>query len=236
MGRKGLIRNKLLPTSCLACLLFALMITANVSCRHQTVVIASPYERYDHNRTKKISVEKNSSKTIWILLKDEDYTLLGSENFSKARHNEECVPADNLPVANIVPIFTGVPLPLSSETLPGVQSDRSDLIDFLAAGPYAQAGVERGDVVGDLKDVEIKYKPVLDFLGSVKHLSQNREAIFENLSHLKIKKALEVRDARYRLRFFADVLAFGYEKFWFVLYKLPGKDSYSRLVVVPRKD
>jgi len=92
------------------------------------------------------------------------------------------------------------------------RSDRDDLIDFLAEGPYAQAGVERGETMGDTKSAQMAYAPVLEFLGSRERLSEGRAQVVRRLSGLNIVFADEVVDARYRLRAFADVLAFRYEK------------------------
>ena len=59
--------------------------------------------------------------------------------------------------------------------------------------------------------------------------------MIRQLSNLNVDFAEAVMDSRYRLRAFADVLAFRFEKFWFILYQLPGSNRYSRLVVVPEK-
>jgi hypothetical protein len=66
-------------------------------------------------------------------------------------------------------------------------------------------------------------------------LSGGRVQVVRRLSSPKVVFADEVVDSRYRLRAFADVLAFRFEKFWFILYQLPGNDHYSRLVVVPKR-
>jgi hypothetical protein len=208
-----------------------------VSCTHKVAMIGSPYERYDHNRTQKIviTMRNDTDKTITTSVVDEVYIPSGSAYFPTAQYKERGSEVDNLPVANVVPIFTGVSLPLSSAPAKEGSSDREDIIDFLAEGPYAQAGVLLGETMGDIKSAEITYKPVLDLLGSKEQLTGEREQIIERLSHLDINFADEIIDSRYRLRSFADVLALRYEKFWFILYKLPNNNYYSRLVVVPAK-
>jgi hypothetical protein len=76
---------------------------------------------------------------------------------------------------------------------------------------------------------------VLDFLGAREHLSGGRDQVVRRLSSLNVVFADDVMDSRYRLRAFAGVLAFRFEKFWFILYQLPRNDHYSRLVVVPER-
>jgi hypothetical protein len=89
--------------------------------------------------------------------------------------------------------------------------------------------------MGDTKSTQIAYGSVLDFLGSREDLSGGRVQVVRRLSSPKVVFADEVVDSRYRLRAFADVLAFRFEKFWFILYQLPGNDHYSRLVVVSKR-
>ncbi len=208
-----------------------------VSCAQKVAMIGSPYERYDHNRTQKIviTMHTDTDKTVTKSVVDEVYIPSGSAYFPTAQYKERLSETDNLPAANIVPIFTGVPLPLSSAPAKEGRSDREDIIDFLAEGPYVQAGVQPGETMGDTKSAEITYKPMLDFLGSKEQLSEEREQIIERLSYLNVDLADEIIDSRYRLRSFTDVLALSYEKFWFILYKLPGNSCYSRLVVIPAR-
>jgi hypothetical protein len=207
-----------------------------VGCATAVVVhMGSPYERYDHNRTRAIlmSASTGSAETVSRLLGDEVYRPSGSEYFPSAQYAEKDSSTDILPAANVVPLFTGVSLPLSTVPVKDGRSDRDDLIDFLAEGPYAQAGVQAGETMGDTKSARTAYAPVLDFLGSREHLSEGRAQVVRRLSGLNVVFADEVADSRYRPRAFADVLAFRFEKFWFILYQLPRNNYYSRLVVVP---
>lgn len=208
-----------------------------VGCTTIVVNMGSPYDRYDHNRTRAIltSITTGSAETVTRVLGDETYRPSGSEYFLRAQYAEGDSSTDTLPAANVVPIFTGVSLPLSAVPVKSGRSDREDLIDFLAEGPYAQAGVQPGETMGDTKSTQIAYVPVLDFLGSREHLSGGRTQVVHRLSSLNIVFADDVADSRYRLRAFADVLAFRFEKFWFILYQLPRNDHYSRLVVVPER-
>jgi hypothetical protein len=169
------------------------------------------------------------------VLGDEAYRPSGSEHFPRAKYAESDRSTDTLPAANVVPIFTGVSLPLSTVPVKDGRSDRDDLIDFLTEGPYAQVGVQPGETMGDTKSTQIAYGSVLDFLGSREDLSGGRVQVVRRLSSPKVVFADEVVDSRYRLRAFADVLAFRFEKFWFILYQLPGNDHYSRLVVVSKR-
>ena len=208
-----------------------------VGCSTVVVHMGSPYDRYDHNRTREIlmTATTGSAETVTRVLGDEVYRPSGSEYFPSAQYAENSSSTDTLPAANVVPLFSGVSLPLSSVPVKDGRSDREDLIDFLAEGPYAQVGVQPGETMGDTKSVQIAYASVLDFLGSGEHLSGGRAQVVRRLSSLNVVFADDVMDSRYRLRAFADVLAFRFEKFWFILYQLPRNDHYSRLVVVPER-
>jgi hypothetical protein len=218
---------------------FTIMILG-VSCgpKQRVVIISSPYERYDHNRTKKIIIEfSGTAEEKSFEIKDEDYIPRGSKKFPAAHYTGKISTVDELPVANLVPIFTGVILPLSDDSSVGsARSDREDLIDFMAEGPLAQVGVEPGDMAGDIETTRKLFKPLLDLLDSEEELEGDREQMINRLSSkLDIVIADEIIDSRYRLRAFSDVLGLCYEKFWFVLYKTRRTDYYSRLVVVPAK-
>jgi hypothetical protein len=208
-----------------------------VSCTTIVVHMGSPYDRYDHNRTRGIltPVTIGSEETVTRVLGDEVYRPSGSEYFASAQYAENGSSTDTLPAANIVPLFTGVSLPLSAVPVKDGRSDRDDLIDFLAEGPYAQVGVQPSETMGDTKSAQLAYALVLDFLGSRERLSGGRAQVVRRLSSLNVVFADDVMDSRYRLRAFADVLAFRFEKFWFILYQLPRNDHYSRLVVVPER-
>jgi hypothetical protein len=209
-----------------------------VGCYTTAVVsMGSPYERYDHNRTRAIltPVSLGSEERVTRVLGDEAYRPSGSEHFPRVKYAESDSSTDTLPAANVVPIFTGVSLPLSTAPIKDGRSDRDDLIDFLAEGPYAQVGIQPGETMGDTQSTQMAYASVLDFLGSREGLSGGRAQVVHRLSSLNVVFADEVLDSRYRLRAFADVLAFRFEKFWFILYQLPGNDHYSRLVVVSKR-
>jgi hypothetical protein len=208
-----------------------------VGCTTVVVHMGSPYDRYDHNRTRAIlmTATTGSAETVTRVLGDEVYRPSGSEYFLRAQYAENDSSTDTLPAANVVPLFTGVSLPLSGVPVKDGRSDREDLIDFLAEEPYAQVGVQPGETTGDTKSVQIAYASVLNFLGSGEHLSGGRAQVVRRLSSLNVVFADDVMDSRYRLRAFADVLAFRFEKFWFILYQLPRNDRYSRLVVVPER-
>jgi len=208
-----------------------------VGCTTIVVHMGSPYDRYDHNRTRAIltSITTGSTETITRVLGDEAYRPSGSEYFPRAKYAESDSSTDTLPAANVVPVFTGVSLPLSAVPVKDGRSDRDDLIDFLAEGPYAQVGVQPGETMGDTKSTQIAYASVLEFLGSRERLSGGRVQVVRRLSGINVVFADEVVDSRYRLRAFADVLAFRFGKFWFILYQLPGNAHYSRLVVVPER-
>jgi hypothetical protein len=219
----------------LTLMLLLIFVISGVGCAKR-VVIGSPYERYDHNRTRQIVVlmSEANAKTKEALV-DEVYIPSGSEYFSKAYYQNTREEVDGLPAANVVPIFTGVSLPLSSAPAKNGRSDKEDLLDYLASGPLAQAGVEPPATMGDAATTEIAYKPILELLESREQLSAEKKLLLKKLSASSISPADDVMDSRYRLRSFAEVLGFRHEQFWFILYKLPEKSHYSRLVVVPVK-
>jgi len=212
---------------------FLFLVLFNVCCTPPDVIVGPPYDRYDHNRTRELVVEIYSGESLKLILMDENYAPQGTAGLFKVQRQERNLPLDNLPAANILPVFTGVPLPLDNWAPPGNRSDLGDLIDFLATGRNAHAGVEPRSAQGDLTDTENQYKPILNFLSSKEQLTGNRAIILERLSKIRTEKARKVFDARYKGEAFANVLAFGYKDFWFVLYQVPENDYYSRLVVVP---
>jgi hypothetical protein len=141
-------------------------------CAQRIVAVGSPYERYDHNRTREIVVPYSDDKIVARRITDEAYTPYGTDLFPKAGYEDQPAPdPDGLPVANVVPVFTGTTLPLSSLLLPEGQSDRGDVIDFLAAGPYAKTGVQPAELTGDAQQAEILYAPIPAFLSSKEQLS-----------------------------------------------------------------
>ena len=214
-----------------------LLVTLTFSCIHKSVCVGSPYERYDHNRSRTIvvSLEESGSKMVTRKVVDEVYRPRGSDSFPIAQYSGDARGTDQLPAANVVPVFTGVSLPLSDESVGEVRSDKSDLIDFLSDGPIAQTGVEPSETSGDHKAAEIAYGPILAFLGSQDQLTGDRNQLVAGLSSFDAEVGDEVIDSRYRLRAFTDVLAVKYQQFCFILYKVPGSAYYSRLVVVPGK-
>ena len=228
----GINRLRIRPIAAVTIVLFLF-----IGCTTITVHMGSPYDRYDHNRTRAIlvPVTLGSEEMVTRVLGDEAYRPSGSEYFMRAKYAESDSSTDTLSAANVVPIFTGVSLPLSTVPVKDERSDRDDLIDFLAEGPYAQVGLQPGETMGDTKSTQIAYASVLEFLGSRERLSGGRVQVVRRLSGINVVFADEVVDSRYRLRAFADVLAFRFEKAWFILYQLPGNNHYSRLVVVPER-
>ena len=110
-----------------------------------------PHERYDHNRTRRIvSLAIRQGQPTKVI--EEVYTPGGHDAFPSARYEPSVTASDGLPVAGVVPIFTGVPLPLSTTASDGGRSDHDDLIDFLAEGPDAQRGIAPGDTMGDIRE------------------------------------------------------------------------------------
>ncbi len=258
------IREKYKQRFAVSFVLILLILGIGCKSEPKILKIGSPHNRYDHNRTKKILIklpyervkpildfyapkdkdcepEENQKQSDFMLsiskLENRNYRPMGSKEFPSAQFEGEGNNGfpDKLPAANIVPVFTGVRLPLSDKSAPNNgKSDRADLIDYLSEGPLAHAGIEPKKLTGMSDTIKTTYKDLFDFLGSKEKLTGERSQIIERFSpDLKIEIADEVVDSRYRIRSFSDVLGLRFKEFWFILYKLPGLDYYSRLVVVP---
>src|SRR5262249_43563126 len=139
---------------------------ALVGCYHQPPLVlhmGPPQDRYDHNRTRLIvSPAVREGRPTKVI--EEAYTPGGHTAFPSVRYEPVVAAADGVPVAGMVPVFTGVPLPLSNTASDGGHSDRDDLIDFLAEGPDAQRGIAPGDTMGDIRETEMRYQALLELL------------------------------------------------------------------------
>jgi hypothetical protein len=203
------------------------------NCGKETVVVGSSFDRYDHNRSKSICIISKPGDTLYKgLIADECYSPHGSKSFPRVVFKNDSLGKDGLPSAITVPLFNGIRLPLQTTSTNKEQSDKSDLIDFLSTGPLAQAGVSIPDMSGDAKATEIAYASALDFLSSTNNVEGNRTTVISRLKSSGLKIADEVIESRFRQRAFADILAFKQGDFWFVMYKPPTLNYYSRLVVV----
>lgn len=213
----------------------AVATTSCVSPDANTLIVGSPYERYDHNRTQKLVTAPTQAGTN--IDRVEIYSPFGSALFPRAQL-AGAESSDSLPGANVVPVFTGVPLPLSTAAVASEISDRDDLLNFLARPLHA--GVKRPRGAIDLKGVADAYRPLLEFLESKDDLSGTWQQVIARLRSRRILEfrqrdiARRIRDPRYDLdNSFTEVLAFRVRPFWFVLYRVRGYSHFSRLVVVP---
>ncbi|HEX5050777.1 MAG TPA: hypothetical protein VFZ65_03295 [Planctomycetota bacterium] len=211
---------------------------------HDPVVIGAAQDRYDHNRQTRVlewsyqvRSEDGSPQPRTLnagrLARDEAYTPFALPSVPSARTGEA---ADALPAAHLVPVFTGVPLPLPP-TGGDPTGTRADLVDFLGTGPAAKAGVERPELQGALPDETARrYGAMLELLGSATLLA-NRAAVLAWAEAHGVVHSFDVADSRYQASSFADRVALREGAFWFVLFQLPAANGpplgYSRLVVVP---
>lgn len=211
-------------------------------CTHQpTVHMGAPHDRYDHNRTITMNTwayhkwnggdePKEMTLELDRLTWDEVYSPYGFE--SAPRSAKE---SDGLPSANLIPIYTGVLLPLSAEIKEGDKSDRDDLIDFLGTGPVAHKGIEPPDTTGAISEETAEiYKAMLDLLTDADTLA-SRDAVQKWAKEKGVEWTFSIIDARYLKTSFTDRIALSFGDFWFVLYSPVDRTPYTRLVVVPKK-
>jgi len=227
-GKGGACARRIIPW------VIILAIVASVACRPSVVFIGLPQERYDHNRTIDVVIESGTVAGNPFLLENQLYAPRSSAVFPAVKLKGFPPASDGLPEAVLVPVFTGLLLPLDSR--PGVPQggDREDLLEYLAAGPLAGVGVERPGASGDMALAEREFRPLLDLLGSADALKGSREDVLKRFSAAKIKGCpATVADSRFHPASFAGTLVVRCRQFWFVLFKVPGQAGYSRLVVVP---
>ncbi len=215
-------------------LALAALLFWGAACSRTQVVIGSPDQRYDHNRTREVSIMAGDSAGAAATLEAACFAPYAREGWPSVRVGDCPSPADGLAHAVLVPVFTGVPLPLSSSG-PG-SDDRADLLEFLAAGPLAKAGIERPDATGDLALADREFRPVLDIMASADALRGSPEEVTARLAAIHIKAPrVNIVDSRFSPLSFAHRLAFRVRRFWFILFRAPGQAAYSRLVVVPER-
>ncbi|MHC4943158.1 MAG: hypothetical protein ACYTG7_09090 [Planctomycetota bacterium] len=218
--------------------LLLLLFLASCNSSSPRVCIGPPQDRYDHNRTLFIGqwtykkwTEADEPENMILeldrLAKDAVYTPIGDDSAPRAFLGE-----DGLPAASLVPIYTGVPLPLSKESA-GETSDLEDLIDFLGSGPLAHQGVETPEMAGALPDEQkAKFQAMIDLLASESYLA-DRKRVVAWAKKNKVEWTFDIIDARYPAAAFSDRMAILYEDFWFVLFSPINEESFTRLVVVP---
>lgn len=227
------------------------MCLAVAACGSPTnVFVQAPVARYDHNRTRPLCVVMTDEPAPCVLpaasanpVAEAPKLKFGAESYAPQsvapyhlQYVQGSAPADSLPPAQLVPIYTGVALPLSAARIEGCAmcvSDRQDLTDYLASGPGQLAGVDVPDTQGDVTGTTAKARPLLDLLSRKDVTTLTRAQLEPLLEQLETKRADHVFDSRYPHAAIADLLAFRWDAFWFVLYRFPQKAGFTRLVVVP---
>jgi hypothetical protein len=211
-----------------------LAIVSTVACHQSVVFIGLPQDRYDHNRTIEISIVAKALAAKPFLLANEYYGPRSSDIFPTVSLKELGPAYDGLPDAVMIPVFTGLLLPLDSRPGGRQAGDRRDLLEYLAAGIMAGTGVEAAGVSGDVIQAEREFQSLLSFFESADALKGSRADILKRLSAAKIKGCpATIKDSRFNSKSFEDTFAVRFRQFWFILFKIPGQASYSRLVVVP---
>jgi hypothetical protein len=205
---------------------------------NDVVFVGTPHRRFDHSRTVPVrewtyerrGADRERREEPLVLdatARDETYTPLGHRAFPKA-----AVGGGNAPSAHLVPLYTGISLPLGDVAPAQGSSDRDDLIDFLGAGPAARVGLERGETAGELPERVVAQFTVLRLLASAE-LLRDRGSVLAWAQQNGLSHSFDIRDSRYEAGSFADRVALKQGSFWFILFAMPGSSSYSRLVVVP---
>src|ERR1041384_160087 len=225
---------------------------AVASCRPPTnVYVQAPVARYDHNRSRPLCVVTTDEPAPCspaagagaAPVTEAPKLKFGSESYAPQsvypyhlQYVQGGAASDSLPPAQLVPIYTGVALPLSAAPIPGCPvcvPDRKDLTDYLASGPGVFVGVDTPDMQGDVTSTAAQARPVLDLLSRHDVTTLTREQLVGLLKTLDLKTADHVFDSRYPSAAIVDVLAFRWDAFWFVLYRFPAPPGFTRLVVVP---
>ena len=203
------------------------------ACGPAVVHIASPYGRYDHTRTRPVLFEALSERAARPL-DNTVYTPFRGNRFPSGTSVPPDSARDGLEAARLVPVFPGLPLPLAGDPVGGGTSDRDDLLSFLGAGPLALVGVKPAATPGDLPSMTLaRYRTILELLESRTLLGGGRIAITAWADSQKIVWSGRIVDARYHPESLPPGLALRYEDFWFVLFQVPERTEFSRLVVVP---
>jgi hypothetical protein len=225
----------------------SLILTAGCCHTEDTAVsLGSPFDRYDHNRTRRLAIQ-DPGDTVgeapagaplarFHFYEIADYAPQAKQQFVvEFLHKDARAQSDNLSPAILVPTYPGVMLPLSDAPITECamcKSDRADLVDFLATGPAAQAGVQAPEMAGDLKRAERDFKPILDVLTRGDLTRLDGAGLKKLLPQKEVVWAAAVNDTRYAAGAIGTTLAFRYRCFWFVLYRYPNQSGFTRLVVV----
>ena len=214
-------------------LLVLLGVTLSTSCSPAIVHIPAPAQRYDHNRTRKVRVIVPPERTFERRLHDGDYAPLPHRELPASEFVPSQSSADGTPDSHLAVVFTGIPLPLSDTPVEGGRGDRADLIDYLAAGPLAQVGVDPGDVTGNVAASAATYAAILDLLADRSRLAQKRDVLLQWAKTQGLQTADRIVETRYCRAAIGDRLAIRMHDYWFILLRYPKSTYFSRLVVVP---
>lgn len=220
------------PSSWLVVLVL-LGVTLSTSCSSAIVHIPTAAQRYDHNRTRKVRVSMPPERAFERRLNDGDYAPLPHREFPQPEFVPAQSSADGTPDSHLMVVFTGIPLPLSDTPVARDRGDRADLIDYLAAGPLAQVGVDPGDVTGNVAESTALYAVILDLLADRSRLTQKRHVLLQWAKAQGLQTADGIVDTRYRRAAIGERLAIRVHDYWFVLLRYPQSTYFSRLVVVP---
>ena len=140
---------------------------------------------------------------------------------------------DGLPTGQLVPVFTGLRLPLSELRGSCERSDREDLVDYLARGPHGHHGVDRLPTSGNAAAVAAPYAPILNLLCSPRLKAMDAAAIRASAAAHRAEVQDLVLDSRYVTAWFDAAIAVRFGEFDFALYRPQTAAGWSRLVVFP---
>lgn len=209
-----------------------LLVTFTQCCSDSFVVIAPPNERYDHNRDRIMGkwtyTRSGQEKTVDIAQLSRDKTLAMPPPAYVLRGGGRG--ADGLPAARLLPVYSGLALPLSNVGTEDEPSDREDLLDYLASGPTAKVGLQPRSMAGGLgSETEERFGPVLELLAS----ALDQTALLAWAKNGNVKVSFNIVDPRFDRTGFSRRIAFVWRDFWFVCFQLRGRQHFSRLVVTP---
>lgn len=202
------------------------------SARPPMPAMGSPQDRLDHNRSCQVVTPAVDGGRPFIV-ESLDYSPYRSPRTLEVRYLAEESALDALPTAQLVPVFSGLRLPLSDRPSGCERTDVEDLVDYLARGGSGHHGVDPLPTAGNVHALAAAYAPIIELLRSQELLSGGAERIRRWATAHGTTVTDLVLDARYMLAWFETAIAIRWGEFYFALYRPQTATSFTRLVVFP---